>query len=826
MVTVFINGEEVQVEVGDLVIEAAEKAGVYIPRFCWHERMKPVAMCRMCLVEVDGIRGNPPSCATPVSDGMKVTTNSESVKKLQEGILEFLLINHPLDCPVCDRGGECPLQDQTVEFGPGESRFKEEKRHWVKPIPLSDLVLLDRERCIQCARCTRFAEEIVGDPLITFAERGDRTEVATFPDSEFSSYFSGNTVQICPVGALTSNTYRFKARPWDLSQVETTCTGCSVGCRGILQASENEATRLLGVDLDEVNQGWLCDRGRYGATFEKSSTRFLDSVVKNSNGTHEKVSTFEALEEVSNALKNSKVNVGALGGANLLNEDQVSVINLFKNLGNDNITNIFSIAPNVISNELLGHKKAKINDLDSAQNIVILGEDIKESHPVLFLRVKKAVEQGAKLTNISFTPLATKDLATQYSGANIEVFPGEEARLELPKFEGKTVVIAANGSNLVWSVGYEALVTEILNSSEETLLMPTISNYAPDASFNAVGALLNGLDQTREIRENLDLLFIFDTEFINSSPQKHKLLKLIRSAKKVICFEAFITEELMESVDIFLPVKVWAEQSGTTTNIEGRVQPVTPKVEPNSNLMDISEILEYVSKLTWPKLAKEKISGATTLTLEDVLTVPQGILTPISDHVEENIEKLNNSPVSLSKINKLPKFALKPSWDPLPLEFNQTDVDLAALSNKLSHVQEAASSDSQKESIARSEVKQFPRDSYSLRVVLKTKCYQNTFKLNAAHKMQKMVPDTSVSDSLNISTTDANRLGVVSGQKMKVKTANSNLVVVVNVDDKLETGLATTYLSPTNEIIELAENEDNIFDLRIETLMETKGETK
>ena len=200
VVTVTIDGKEVQAPRGELLIKVAQEHGTYIPRFCWHERMKPVGMCRMCLVEVEGMRGLQISCATPVTDGMVVNTQSPNVKAAQDGVLEFLLINHPLDCPVCDRGGECPLQDQTLAFGPGESRFVEEKRHFEKPIPISDLVLLDRERCIQCGRCTRFAAEIAGDPLIDFGGRGGNTEVITYPDEPFTSYFSGNTVQICPVG--------------------------------------------------------------------------------------------------------------------------------------------------------------------------------------------------------------------------------------------------------------------------------------------------------------------------------------------------------------------------------------------------------------------------------------------------------------------------------------------------------------------------------------------------------------------------------------------------------------------------------------------------
>ena len=223
-VNITVNGTEFAAEQGELLIDACERAGVYIPRFCYHPRMSPVGMCRMCVVDVDTGRGPAlsPSCMLTVSDGMVVDTDSARTKKAQEGVLEFLLINHPLDCPVCDKGGECPLQDQTMSHGPGESRFIEEKRHNEKPIPISDTVYLDRERCILCDRCTRFADEVAGDALIQFIDRGNQTEVNTFPDEPFASYFSGNTVQICPVGALTAKPYRFKARPWDLVEFDST----------------------------------------------------------------------------------------------------------------------------------------------------------------------------------------------------------------------------------------------------------------------------------------------------------------------------------------------------------------------------------------------------------------------------------------------------------------------------------------------------------------------------------------------------------------------------------------------------------------------------
>ena len=281
-VAVTINGRAITARKGELVIAAAQRHDIYIPRFCYHERMNPVGMCRMCLVDIDTGRGPmlQPSCMVNVAPDMKVETDSPAAKDAQEAVIELLLANHPLDCPVCDKGGECPLQDQSYSHGPGESRYVEEKRHFEKPIPISDLVLLDRERCILCDRCTRFADEVAGDALIHFTQRGNQTQVMTFPDLPFSSYFSGNTVQICPVGALTATPYRFKARPWDLAESETTCTTCSVGCRMTVQSSRDHVVRHLGVDNDSVSWGWLCDRGRFNFEAINSAERITTPLVR------------------------------------------------------------------------------------------------------------------------------------------------------------------------------------------------------------------------------------------------------------------------------------------------------------------------------------------------------------------------------------------------------------------------------------------------------------------------------------------------------------------------------------------------------------------
>ena len=426
-VNITIDGREVEAKAGQWIIQAADEAGVYIPRFCYHPRMKPVGMCRMCLVEVEGPRGPSlmPACYNPVADGMKISTASPMAKKAQEGVLEFLLVNHPLDCPVCDKGGECPLQDQTLAYGPGETRFVEEKRHWEKPIALSELVLLDRERCIQCGRCVRFADEVAGDPLIDFAERGDMTEVAVFPDEPYSSYFSGNVVQICPVGALTSKPYRFKARPWDLEQVESTCTTCAVGCRVAVQSSFGEITRLIGVDSDPVNLGWLCDKGRFVFESGRSESRLTTPMVRK-GGDLVPASWAEALTAAAEGLSRAKMSGGGeslavIGGARLANEDAYAWAKAARvAFGTDNVD--AQLGDGLPAETILGLPRVTIDQACSAPLVITLCGDVKDDLPVLYIRLRDAVrEKGAQIVEI--TPARTG--LSPYAALTLQYRPGE-----------------------------------------------------------------------------------------------------------------------------------------------------------------------------------------------------------------------------------------------------------------------------------------------------------------------------------------------------------------------------------------------------------------
>jgi NADH-quinone oxidoreductase subunit G len=433
-----LDGRVVEGKPNEVVIAAAERAGTYIPRFCYHPRMKPVGMCRMCLVEVKGPRGFSlqPACFIPVAEGMEVRTTTPAVKKAQDGVLEFLLINHPLDCPVCDKGGECPLQDQTLAYGPGETRFIEEKRHWDKPTPISSLVLIDRERCIQCARCTRFAEEVAGEPGIDLAGRSDSTEVANYPGQPYSSNFSGNVVQICPVGALLAKPYRFKARPWDLEQVETTCTLCSVGCRVVAQSSSDEVVRFLGVDSDPVNWSWLCDKGRFCFEALNSPERLAYPMVRrhdtSANGakvaksgtTLERASWAEAMSMVATRLAEAKAErVGILGGARLPNEDAYAWSKLARAvIGTDNVD--AQLGDGLPAEVVAALPRATIDEACGASAIVVVAPDLKEELPVLYLRLRHAaVQKDARLIEVSPAPSGLSSLCAH----SLRYRPGELA---------------------------------------------------------------------------------------------------------------------------------------------------------------------------------------------------------------------------------------------------------------------------------------------------------------------------------------------------------------------------------------------------------------
>ena len=584
-ITFTVDGKELEGKQGQLLIEACEDSGVHIPRFCWHKRLDPVGMCRMCLVEIETPRGKAlvPSCTTEVTEELVVETESETVKKAQEGVLEFLLINHPLDCPICDKAGECPLQDQTMAYGPGESRFIEEKRHFEKPIPVSDIVLLDRERCILCARCTRFSDEISGDPLIEFIQRGNKTQVNTFPDEPFKSYFSGNTVQICPVGALTATSYRFKARPWDLKKVSSTCNCCSLGCSVELNVSQNKMLRILGEDNEFTNQGWLSDKGRYNFEYLHSENR-LTSIKSKEDNIFKDISIVEATEKLKSKIEELKnPDIKFIVGPNSTNEEYF-VINKFANLMNRNEflskdkSNVYFSDDHVFNGYFgEGYENAAFEDLDNSDAIVVWSEDIKDNIPVLFLRIKKAVNNGVKLVVLGHTNTSLESLADLYLG---EEFISNNFELKtnlgnIKEFQNiienkKVTAIIGKSTPIQQKKSLDMLVDHLEKHSQTKFL----NCFTKANTFGALQQIdqIKGLNEfcNEYLESNSNIVFTIGANPVNGSYFSSNIQDILKKADYVVSLDIFINETT-EIADLILPTTSYGEKEGTMTNMEMRV---------------------------------------------------------------------------------------------------------------------------------------------------------------------------------------------------------------------------------------------------------------
>ncbi len=423
--TLSIDGKEISVPSGTLIIRAAEQLGIEIPRFCDHPYLEPAGSCRQCYVEVEGQRKLMTSCTTPVTPGMVVRTQntSDEAHTAQVANLEFLLLNHPLDCPICDRGGECPLQDQALAFGPGESRYREAKRVYEKPLYLSPLVALDRERCVLCARCTRFCGEISGDRFIELFERGAAEQVAITPGEDFRSPFSGNTIQICPVGALTSVPYRFVARPFDLSSADSVCHHCSAGCNIRVDLRRGQVARHLARDNPDVNDLWTCDKGRFAFQFPDSIDRLTTPLLREPGLTP--VSFGEAFQAIARAARPGRV--AFLAGGRLTDEDAYALSKLARVAFGTNDLDHRRYRGDDVPLAVEAHQAAGMRvtnaDLEQAKVILVVGLDAEQEVPILHLRIRKAATRhGAKVFVIHPRRTRLWDVAE-----HVLVAPGGEA---------------------------------------------------------------------------------------------------------------------------------------------------------------------------------------------------------------------------------------------------------------------------------------------------------------------------------------------------------------------------------------------------------------
>ena len=774
VVNLTINDKPVVARKGELIIAAADRTDDFIPRFCYHPRMSPVGMCRQCLVEVETPRGPMMvvSCMTPVAEGQVVRTATEGVKKAQEGVLELLLANHPLDCPVCDKGGECPLQDQAFSHGPGESRFVEEKRHYEKPIAISDIVYLDRERCILCDRCTRFADEVAGDALITFTSRGNDTQVLTFPDEPFSSYFSGNTVQICPVGALTAKPYRFKARPWDLEQTESTCTSCSVGCRTVVQSSRDELVRYQGVDIDPVNWGWLCDRGRYNFESINSPDRLTTPLVKN-GAEHVATSWSVALENAARMIRLSLAqnanSVAILGGARGTNEDAFAWAMLADKLG---INQRDAQLGDGLSPEIFNLAQATIDETCAASTIILLSPDLKEELPVLYLRVRDAA-QKRKARIVEFS---SRDSGlSPYAWRTVGFEPGHQAQVvretltsaEMKEQLGRgQVVVVVGRPNLA-----ENEVFTLQALAEVFGVVPTAKVLPVLRRGNVRGAVAAGLTSQNNAGDAIDILnaaaagkieclVLLGSDPMSDVADAGLVQRALAQVKNLISIDTMINSS-NRNADIVLPAAAYGEKNGTTTNLEGRVSNVAQKITPRGT-----------SRPDW-MIATE-------------LSIALGVDIGVS-----SLEDLNQKLVSSVS-------AFAPSADA-----------------KSTHGDGVLMTRETPVTISGSQTKAVDRNAYNYRLIVSRTMYDTAQSTVASPSLVGIINDSAI----YVHPLDLARIGVVEGTNVRVGAEGTNVVIAIRAHNGVHRGTAWLPFNHTGvDVRPLLNIAGDVVDVRIEPI--------
>jgi NADH-quinone oxidoreductase subunit G len=630
LVTITINGIEIEVPKGELIVEAVKRIGGDIPIFCYHPRMKPVGMCRMCFVELgykqqDGsVRMMPKpqtACTLPADENMVILTDTEQVRKDRRGVLEFLLINHPLDCPICDRGGECPLQNNTLFYGPSTTRFIEVKRHLPKAFPLSQYVTLDLERCIQCGRCVRFTEEISGDSQLAFLFRGAQMQPQTFQLTDFSSKFSGNVIEICPVGALTSSEYRFRARPWDLETKPSICLECSNGCNVWFDYRVGSLVRINGRVNNAVNEEWTCDRGKFGQNYLNSSDR-LTTVLKREEDILLQSDWGNVYELILSHFRDFGDQAAALIGPKCSNEDIFSIKRFFTDVvKSQNIDHRWTkLLPNQNATVAFLHGIHEVNlsiaDFEKQPVIFVLG-DVASELPILYLRVRKAWSQfGAKIIVLSDRPTyadafahtilrcksgseiavigtllqllggngLTLEEGAQLTGITKEIFEQTVETLKdgFATIASRHVYNLPNGDKIASAL---ANLSIVCNSSDRFNLYAIGAN---DQGATEIGFLPteNGLN-TRQIFEGcksgtIRSLWIFHADPFELWHDKHEVEKALESVEFLVVQDILKTKTT-DFASVVLPCCAFSEMDGTYTNLERRVQQLSRIISPKGN---------------------------------------------------------------------------------------------------------------------------------------------------------------------------------------------------------------------------------------------------
>lgn len=670
LVTLTIDGVSVSVPKGTLIVDAAKRIHNDIPVFCYHPKMKPVGMCRMCLVEVGRVQkdrgtgqvmldeqGRPKiafgpkletACTTPVEEGMVVVGTSQKVSEGRDDIIEFLLTSHPLDCPICDKGGECPLQNLTMRHGPGVSRFLyDEKMHFVKPLPLGHpdeaLIYLDRERCIQCARCTRFCDEVVDDHVLGFYERGRRLEIITLSEPGFDSKFSGNTTDICPVGALTTRDFRFGARPWELTPAASICSHCPVGCnltfstrREAKQGGIPVIKRVMPRQNEAVNEIWICDKGRFGYHFVESADRLTRPLIRK-NGALVEATWDEALALVGEKFNAARSGLVALLGDRLSNEDLFVVRKVADGLGGQAELNSTMGGGEQV--QLVGvGTGTNFSTMGAGSAILVVASDLEEEAPIWWLRVKQAAERGATLIVANGRPTkldryARHRVRYEYGHAvaavlGMLVAGSSDYADAFAKAENAVILFGREGLDYAGSTALAQACANLLITTNH-FGKPNNGLIAVWPRANTMGAWDMGVrpgDLSQPLRGARAAWIVA------ADPVGDGLLSAddLRASGFVVVQELFLTETA-RAADVVLPAAAWAERDGTFTNGERRVQVFFPAVPAKGESRPDFEIAAAIGErvgVSLPKLASQvflqiarEIPAYAGLTYRDLMRV-------------------------------------------------------------------------------------------------------------------------------------------------------------------------------------------------------------
>ena len=601
-ITFTIDGREVQAPENSMLVDAAKHGDVEIPVFCYEPKLgAPVGACRMCLVEIEGIPKLQTGCSTPVKDGMVVNTQSPRARTAQQAVVEFLLINHPLDCPVCDKGGECPLQDIAFGWGSGISRFVEPKRHFVKPLALSEKIAIDRERCILCYRCVRFSQEISEDYQLVLLERGAHSYVATFDGRPYEAPFSGNIVELCPVGALTSRGYRFRARPWDVEDSGTICTLCPSQCNVKLTVRDERVMRVLARDNPEVDDGWLCDRGRF-AYPKLAEDRITEPMIRD-GGELRAVSWERALDEAATLLARAGTRTGALAGAGAGNEEGLALHRLMREtLGSPNLDSRVAGALALELHRALAEPalQAKVPDLEFAHAVLVLDCDPIADAPILDLRLRKGVRRhGMQLVGATREQLIDESRRTELIERLRAAGPTQAASgdaehppLEVVVLWHERLGAGADGERAVQGLLDLAARLGLADTDGAGLL--EVPAHANGRGLREAGVLPNAGPQLSDVEEDG-----LDTSGIASAFAQGELSCLYllgvdppaNGAGAIIAHAPFLTDALREQADVVFPAEAYPEKEGTITHPDGSVQRVRRAVKHLGEIRDESQLL-------------------------------------------------------------------------------------------------------------------------------------------------------------------------------------------------------------------------------------------